>query len=95
MGLEAHEQRTLLLQSVQEEACQRRALRLLSEMVKVVTHSADEQTLLTDACQVARRNGNYQATWIALLEGTMVNELRLQRSGWSDERTAGRSPCLT
>jgi diguanylate cyclase (GGDEF)-like protein/PAS domain S-box-containing protein len=77
LGLEAHEQRTLLLQSVREEACQRRALRLLSEMVKVVTHSLDEQTLLTDACRIVRRVGGYQATWIALLEGDGRQMLRL------------------
>jgi diguanylate cyclase (GGDEF)-like protein len=69
LGLEVHEQRTLLLQSVREEACQRRALRLLSEMVKVVTHSKDEQALLMDACRVMRRTGGYQATLIALLDG--------------------------
>jgi len=87
LGLEAHEQRTLLLQSVQEEACQRRALRLLSEMVKVVTHSLDEQTLLTDACRVVRRMGGYQATRIALLEGDGMQALRLHaQDGLADER---------
>ncbi len=77
LGLEVHEQRTMLLQSVREEACQRRALRLLSEMVKVVTHSNDEQVLLTDACRVVRRMGGYQATGIALLEGDDGQTLRL------------------
>jgi diguanylate cyclase (GGDEF)-like protein/PAS domain S-box-containing protein len=77
LGLEAHEQRMLLLQSVREEACQRRALRLLSEMVKVVTHSPDEQTLLADACRVARRMGGYLVTWLALLDGRDGQTLRL------------------
>ncbi len=77
LGLEAHEQRMLLLQSVREEACQRRALRLLSEMVKVVTHSPDEQTLLADACRVARRMGGYPIVWLALLDGGDGQTLRL------------------
>ena len=77
LGLEAHEQRMLLLQSVREEACQRRALRLLSEMVKVVTHSPDEQTLLADACRVARRMGGYLVSWLALLDGGDGQILRL------------------
>lgn len=81
LGLEAHEQRNLLLQSVREEACQRRALRLFSEMVKVVTHSPDEQTLLTDACRVVRRMDGYQAARIALLEGDDGQTLRLHAQG--------------
>jgi len=89
LGLEAHEQRNLLLQSVQEEACQRRALRLLSEMVKVVTHSLDEQALLTDACRIVRRMGGYQATRIALLEGDDGQTLRLHaQDGLVAEREA-------
>ena len=75
LGLEAHEQRRLLLQSVRDEACQRRALRLLSETVKVITRSPDEPSLLTDACRVARQLGAYQSVWLALLDdgdGTML-----------------------
>ena len=67
LGMEAHEQRARLLQSVKEEARQRRALRLLSEMIKLVTHSVDEQTLLAEACRVARRTGGYSVAWIGLL----------------------------
>jgi diguanylate cyclase (GGDEF)-like protein/PAS domain S-box-containing protein len=75
LGLEAHEQRRLLLQSVRDEACQRRALRLLSETVKVITRSPDEPSLLADACRVARQLGAYQSVWLALLDdsdGTML-----------------------
>jgi diguanylate cyclase (GGDEF)-like protein/PAS domain S-box-containing protein len=78
LGLEAHEQRTRLLQSVQEEGRQRRALRLLSEMIKVVTRSPDEQLLLTDACRVARSIGGYQVAWIGLLEEGSAQTLRLR-----------------
>ena len=92
LGLEVHEQRTLLLQSVQEEACQRRALRLLSEMVKVVTHSHDEQTLLTDACRVVRQMGGYQATRIALLEGDGGQTLRLHAQDGLAEQREWESP---
>jgi diguanylate cyclase (GGDEF)-like protein/PAS domain S-box-containing protein len=77
LGLEAHEQRMRLLQSVQEEGRQRRALRLLSEMIKVVTRSRDEQVLLTDACRVARCIGDYQVAWIGLLEDDADQTLRL------------------
>jgi diguanylate cyclase (GGDEF)-like protein/PAS domain S-box-containing protein len=68
LGLESHEQRTRLLQSVRDEARQRRMLRLLSEMIKVVTHSADEQVLLANACDVSRSVGGYLFAGIALLE---------------------------
>lgn len=68
LGLEAHGQRMRLLQSVQDEARQRCALRLLSEMIKLATHSADEPVLLAEACRVARRTGGYQAAWIGLLQ---------------------------
>ena len=78
LGLDAHEQRMLRLQSVREEACQQRALRLLSEMVKVVTHSPDEQTLLVDACRVARRMGGYLVSWLALRDGGDGQTLRLR-----------------
>ncbi|MBQ4853397.1 EAL domain-containing protein [Rhodanobacter sp. B2A1Ga4] len=66
LGLEAHEQRMRLLQSVQDEARQRRALRLLSEMIKLVTHSVDEPALLAGACRVARCIGGYRAAWVGL-----------------------------
>ena len=72
LGLEAHEQRTLLLQSVQEEARQRRALRLLSEMVKVVTRSVDEAALLADACAVVHRVGGYRFAWIGRPDGHLA-----------------------
>ncbi|WP_426702810.1 bifunctional diguanylate cyclase/phosphodiesterase [Rhodanobacter sp. Col0626] len=69
LGLEAHEQRIRLLQSVRDEARQRCALRLLSEIIKRVTHSADEQTLLIEACRAARCIGGYRTAWIGLLDG--------------------------
>ena len=78
LGLEAQAQRHLLLQAMQEEARQQRALRLLSEMIKVVTRSVDEQVLLADTCHVAHRVGGYQFAWIGLLEqeGSSVLQLR-------------------
>ncbi|HEY1589936.1 MAG TPA: GAF domain-containing protein, partial [Rhodanobacter sp.] len=55
LGLEAHGQRMRLLQSAQDEARQRYALRLLGEMIKLATHSVDEPALLIEACRAARR----------------------------------------
>lgn len=80
LGLEAQAQRHLLLQSAQEEARQQRALRLLSEMIKVVTRSVDEQVLLADTCRVAHRVGGYRFAWIGLFEpdGSKVLRLRAQ-----------------
>lgn len=78
LGLESHEQRTRLLQSVRDEARQRRMLRLLSEMSKVVTHSADEQLLLANACDVSRSFGGYLFAAIALREGDSPQQLLLR-----------------
>lgn len=77
LGLEAQAQRRLLLQSVQEEGRQRRALRLLSELIKVVSHSADEAALLAGSSDVACRVGGYRFAWIGLLEGDDTTTLRL------------------
>ncbi|OOG46995.1 EAL domain-containing protein [Rhodanobacter sp. C01] len=68
LGLEAHGQRMRLLQSAQDEARQRYALRLLGEMIKLATHSVDEPALLAEACRAARRIGGYRAAWIGLLQ---------------------------
>ncbi len=96
LGLEAHEQRRLLLQSVRDEACQRRALRLLSEMVKVITRSPDEPALLTDACRVARQLGAYQCAWLALLDGGDGEVLRLRaHDGLADGLMGGPGLDLT
>lgn len=78
LGLEAHAQRARLLQSVQDEARQRHALRLLSEMIKLVTHSADEQALLAGACRVARCIGGYRVAWIGLLDEDDPASLRVR-----------------
>ena len=78
LGLEAHGQRMRLLQSVHDEARQRHALRLLSEMIKLATHSVDEQVLLADACRVARRTGGYQVAWIGLLQEDAPSSLKLR-----------------
>jgi diguanylate cyclase (GGDEF)-like protein/PAS domain S-box-containing protein len=67
-GMESHEQRTRLLHAVRDEARQRHALRLLSEMIKLVTHSVDESSLLAGACTVARRIGGYRFAWVGLLQ---------------------------
>ena len=77
LGLDAQAQRHLLLQSVQDEARQRHALRLLSEMTKVVTRSVDEATLLADSSDVAHRVGGYCFAWIGLLENDGAATLRL------------------
>ena len=77
LGLEGGEQRRLLLQSVREEARQRAALRLLSETIKVVTHSANQQELLTGACEVVQGVGGFGYAWIGLLEGEGGGVLRL------------------
>jgi diguanylate cyclase (GGDEF)-like protein/PAS domain S-box-containing protein len=77
LGLEAHDQRVRLLQSVQEEGRQRRALRLLSEMIKVVARGSDEPVLLTGACRLARSIGGYQAAWIGLLDDVAAQTLRV------------------
>lgn len=66
LGMEAHEQRMRLMESVRDEARQRRALRLLSELIKLVTHCADEQVWLSEACRVTRQVGGYRAAWVAL-----------------------------
>ena len=86
LGLEAHDQRVRLLQSVQEEGRQRRALRLLSEMIKVVARGPDEQVLLTDACRLARSIGGYQAAWIGLLDDADAQALRVHaHEGLADD----------
>src|SRR6185312_14917182 len=69
LGLEAQSQRHQLQRSVQQEARQRRALRLLSEMIKVVTHSPDETLLLAESSDVACRVGGYRFAWIGLFAG--------------------------
>ncbi|MGB3749652.1 MAG: EAL domain-containing protein [Rhodanobacter sp.] len=77
LGLEAQTQRHQLQRSVREEARQRRALRLLSEMIKVVTRSADEAVLLADSSDVACRVGGYRFAWIGLLADETGTTLRL------------------
>jgi len=85
LGLEAHQQRMLLLKSVQHEARQRRALRLLSEMIKVVSHAREEPLLLIEACHVARHIGDYSLAWIGLIQGAAEPILRWQvRDGFID-----------
>ena len=86
LGLEACEQRARLLQSVQDEARQTRALRLLSEMIKVVTHHADEQRLLARACQVACRIGDYRFAWIGMTAG--------EAAGWQWRAQEGSDEAL-
>lgn len=89
LGLEAHEQRTRLLQSVQDEARQRRVLRLLGEMIKLVTHSVDEPALLAGACRVTRCIGGYAIAWIGLLEEGAATSLRVQaQEGLADGAAA-------
>lgn len=70
LGLEAYQQRMRLLQSVRDEARQRQALRLLSEMIKVVSRSREEPQLLADACHVAGHTGEYALAWIGFSRST-------------------------
>jgi diguanylate cyclase (GGDEF)-like protein/PAS domain S-box-containing protein len=85
LGLEAYDQRTRLLQAVQHEARQRCALRLLSEMIKVVTHSVDESALLAEACRVVKSIGGYPVSWIGMLEEGDPGRLRLRaQTGLAD-----------
>ncbi|WP_449425700.1 GAF domain-containing protein, partial [Rhodanobacter lindaniclasticus] len=77
LGLEAQSQRHQLQRAVQEEARQRRALRLLSEMIKVVTRSPDETVLLADSSDVACRVGGYRFAWVGLLADDAATILRL------------------
>ncbi|WP_231381695.1 EAL domain-containing protein [Rhodanobacter sp. OR87] len=91
LGLEACEQRARLLQSVRDEARQRRVLRLFSEMVKLVTHSADEPSLLAGACRVARGIGGYRTAWIGLCEEGDPAALRVRaQEGLADDVTGAR-----
>lgn len=87
LGLEAYEQRWRLTQAMHDEARQRRALRLLSEMIKVVTHSGNEQALLSGACRVAQDVGGYPLALIGLREGDAGRRIRLCAS-------AGRAQVL-
>lgn len=84
-GLEAHDQRRRLLLSVQDEARQRRSLRLLSEMIKLVTHSESELSLLHGACQVVRAVGGYRAAGVGLLEAGNPGRLRQQAQQGLDD----------
>jgi PAS domain S-box-containing protein len=66
LGLEAYEQRTRLLASVEHESLQRRALRLLSETIKVISRSKSESALLIEACQRIQSSDAYDYSWIFL-----------------------------
>ncbi len=96
LGLEAQAQRHMLLQSVQEESRQRRALRLLSEMIKAVTRSADEEALLADSSDVALRVGGYRFAWIGLFDDDSVGVLQLRaHAGLDSIPLAGARLMLT
>ncbi|MEO8809111.1 MAG: EAL domain-containing protein [Rhodanobacter sp.] len=90
LGLEGQAQRGQLLKSMREEARQRHALRLLSEMIKIATRSVDEQELLTGSCEVACRVGGYRYAWIGLFEDERQATLHLHAQaglGEVDPRT--------
>ena len=65
-------------QATNDELRQRRALRLLSEMIKAATHSGSEQQLMVDACRVVRRTGGYPLAWVSL--GSEQNGLAVTAS---------------
>ena len=77
LGREAHRQRMLLQQAAQQEVRQRRAMRLLSETVRIVTRSVDEPSMLADACCAVKAVGNYQFAWVGLIEDACGRTLRL------------------
>ncbi|MDE2154622.1 MAG: EAL domain-containing protein [Xanthomonadaceae bacterium] len=77
LGREAHRQRMLLQQASQQEVRQRRAMRLLSETVRIVTRSVDEPSMLADACCAAKAIGNYPFAWVGLSEDAGGRTLRL------------------
>ncbi|WP_458068887.1 bifunctional diguanylate cyclase/phosphodiesterase [Rhodanobacter sp. BL-MT-08] len=84
LGLEAYQQRMRLLESVREEARQRQALRLLSEMIKLVSRSRDELQLLADACDLAGDIGSYALAWIGLSDDASESGIQWQaRHGFS------------
>jgi diguanylate cyclase (GGDEF)-like protein/PAS domain S-box-containing protein len=90
LGLEAYQQRMRLLQSLREEARQRQALRLLSEMIKVVSRSGEEPQLLADACHVARHVGDYALAWIGLSPDPIEPGIQWRaRHGFSHDNEAG------
>jgi diguanylate cyclase (GGDEF)-like protein/PAS domain S-box-containing protein len=96
LGLEAYQQRMRLLQSVRDEARQRRALRLLSEMIKVVSRSREEPQLLADACHVAGHIGDYALAWIELSVHTSEPSIQWRaRHGLSDSSLMDRSILAT
>ena len=47
-------------------------------MIKLVTHSTDEQALLAGACRVARCIGGYHVAWIGLLDDDDPASLRMR-----------------
>ena len=91
LGLEACEQRMRLLQSAHDEARQRRALRLLGEMIELVARSADESALLAGACHAARSIGGYRMAWIGLFDEDDTAALRVRaQEGLADGATDSR-----
>ncbi|TAM57231.1 MAG: EAL domain-containing protein [Rhodanobacter sp.] len=77
LGREAHRQRMLLQQAAQQEVRQRRAMRLLSETVRIVSRSVDEQSMLADACCAVKTVGNYPFAWVGLIGDACGRTLRV------------------
>ena len=78
--------------AVSSHSRQRGALRLLSEMLKVVAHAVDEATLLADACRVVLDTDDYCFAAIGLRERDDPRALRWQiEDGMSSAPTTSGS----
>lgn len=76
-ALEGDAQRTRLDQSLLAAERGQRALRLLSETLKVATHASMERDLLNDACGVVVDVGAYPVCWVGLLTSDHSQTLEL------------------
>jgi diguanylate cyclase (GGDEF) domain len=76
-ALEGDAQRTRLDQSLLAAERGQRALRLLSETLKVATHASMERDLLSDACGVVVDVGAYPVCWVGLLTDDHAQTLEL------------------
>lgn len=68
---------------------QSRALRLLSDVLKLAAHAIDEQTLLADVCEVVHGSGTYPFAAIGLNAQDHAGSFRWQAcEGWFSELTS-------
>ena len=77
-ALEGDAQRTRLDQSLLAAERSQRALRLLSETLKVATHANTEHELLNEACRMVVNVGAYPVCWVGLLTNDLASTLELR-----------------